>query len=58
MNASPNDAGQSTRFLQPAFPGAPALAVTLVTVGAAYALPFLLFAENHPLNLDGVSAHR
>ncbi len=33
-----------------AFPGAPSLAFTFITVGAAYALPFLLFAENHPLN--------
>ncbi len=32
------------------FPGAPSLAFTFLTVGAAYALPFLLFTETHPLN--------
>ena len=50
MNASPNDAGQPARRLDAAFPGAPSLAFTFITVGAAYALPFLLFSQNHPLN--------
>jgi hypothetical protein len=49
MNGSLNDGSQSERRPEP-FPGAPALAFTFITVGAAYAFPFLLFAENHPLN--------
>jgi hypothetical protein len=50
MNGSLNDGSQPPRRLESDFPGAPALAFTFITVGAAYAFPFLLFSEKHPLN--------
>jgi hypothetical protein len=50
MKGSLNDGGQPPCRLEPAFPGGPALAFTFITVGAAYALPFLLFSGQHPLN--------
>jgi hypothetical protein len=50
MNGSSNKGSQTATGLESAFPGAPALALTFVTVGAAYAFPLLLFTQNHPLN--------
>lgn len=50
MNGSSKEGIQPDRALESAFPGAPALALTFVTVGAAYAFPFLLFTQGHPLN--------
>jgi hypothetical protein len=54
VNGSLNDGGQPARRLETAFPGAPALAITFITVGAAYSLP--PHFQRHFYRVENVSA--
>jgi hypothetical protein len=50
MNTDSNRATEQPRPVPGRFPGAPSLALTFVFAGVGYALPFLLFSQDYPLN--------